>query len=141
MLEEEGEQRDWTDEELDLIVSDYFLMLNDEAAGVPFNKAQHNLLLRNKVDRSKGSIEFKHQNISAVLQQLGLPWIRGYLPAANYQKAIIPAIDSYLSRNPVALHPERNVSVPHFSSRRLPCSCLLSLDGKISSGLCGNLTP
>jgi hypothetical protein len=110
MLEEEGEQRDWTDEELDLIVSDYFLMLNDEAAGVPFNKAQHNLLLRNKVDRGKGSIEFKHQNISAVLQQLGLPWIRGYLPAANYQKAIIPAIDSYLSRNPVALHPERNVS-------------------------------
>jgi hypothetical protein len=59
MLEEEGEQRDWTDEELDLIVSDYFLMLNDEAAGVPFNKAQHNLLLRNKVDRSKGSIEFQ----------------------------------------------------------------------------------
>jgi hypothetical protein len=110
MSEEPIERRNWTGEELALIVSDYFLMLNDEAAGVPFNKAQHNLLLRNKVDRSKGSIEFKHQNISAVLQQLGLPWIRGYLPAANYQKAIIPAIDSYLSRNPVALHPERNVS-------------------------------
>src|ERR1700737_4340975 len=107
MLEEEGEQRDWTNEELDLMVSDYFLMLNDEAAGVPFNKAQHNLLLRNKVDRSKGSIEFKHQNISAVLQQLGLPRIRGYLPAANYQKAIVAAIDRYLSHNPVALHPEK----------------------------------
>jgi hypothetical protein len=109
MSEEQGERRDWTGEELDLIVSDYFLMLNDEAAGVPFNKAHHNRLLRSKINRSEGSIEFKHQNISAVLQYLGLPKIRGYLPAANYQKAIIPAIDRYLSQNPIALHPERRV--------------------------------
>jgi len=110
MPEEQRERRDWTGEELNLIIANYFLMLDDEAAGVLFSKAQHNRLLRSKIDRSEGSIEFKHQNISAVLQQLGLPWIRGYLPAANYQKAIIPAIDSYLSQNPVALHPERNIS-------------------------------
>jgi Domain of unknown function (DUF3883) len=85
-------------------------MLNDEADGVSFNKAQHNRVLRSNIDRSEGSIEFKHQNISAVLQQLGLPRIRGYLPAANYQKAIIAAIDRYLTRNPIALHPERAVS-------------------------------
>lgn len=107
MSEEPSEGQDWTGEELDLIVSDYFLMLNDEAAGISFNKAQHNRLLKSKIDRSKGSIEFKHQNISAVLQQLGLPRIRGYLPAANYQKAIVAAIDRYLSHNPVALHPEK----------------------------------
>src|ERR1700681_3219252 len=109
MSEEPSERRSWTGEDLDLIVSDYFFMLNDETAGLPFNKAQHNRLLRSKIDRSDGSIEFKHENISAVLQQLGLPRIRGYLPAANYQKAIIAAIDRYLSRNPVALHPERGV--------------------------------
>jgi Domain of unknown function (DUF3883) len=106
MPEEPIERRNWTSEELDLIVSDYFLMLNDEAAGIPFNKAEHNRLLRSKIDRTGGSIEFKHQNISAVLQQLGLPRIKGYLPATNYQKAIIAAIDRYLSQNPVALHPE-----------------------------------
>jgi hypothetical protein len=110
MSEESSERRNWTGEELDLIVADYFLMLDDEAAGVPFNKAQHNRLLRSKINRNESSIEFKHQNISAVLQQLGLPRIRGYMPAANYQKAIIPAIDRYLSRNPVALYPERVVS-------------------------------
>jgi Domain of unknown function (DUF3883) len=103
MSEELSERRN-------LIVSDYFLMLSDEAAGIPFNKAQHNRLLRSKIDRSEGSIEFKHQNISAVLQQLGLPRIRGYLPAANYQKAIIASIDRYLSQNPVALHPEKAVT-------------------------------
>jgi Domain of unknown function (DUF3883) len=109
MPEEPSDRRNWTGEELDLIVADYFLMLDDEAASVPFNKAQHNRLLRAKIDRSEGSIEFKHQNISAVLQQLGLPRIKGYLPAANYQSAIIAAIDRYLSQNPVALHPERKV--------------------------------
>jgi hypothetical protein len=110
MSEEPSERRNWTGEELDLIVSDYFLMLRDEAAGVSFNKAEHNRLLRANIDRSEGSIEFKHQNISAVLQQLGLPRIRGYLPATNYQKAIIAAVDRYLSQNPVALHPESAVS-------------------------------
>jgi hypothetical protein len=85
-------------------------MLKDEAAGFSFNKAQHNRILRSKIDRSEGSIEFKHQNISAVLQLLGLPRIRGYLPAKNYQKAITPAIDRYLTQNPGALHPERAVS-------------------------------
>jgi len=110
MSEEASERRNWTLEELNLIVADYFSMLSDEVAGIPFNKAAHNRLLRSKIDRSEGSIEFKHQNISAVLQQLGLPGIRGYLPAANYQKAMISAIDHYLAANPVALHPERAVS-------------------------------
>jgi len=110
MSEEASERRNWTGEELNLIVADYFSMLSDEVAGIPFNKAAHNRLLRSKIDRSEGSIEFKHQNISAVLQQLGLPGIRGYLPAANYQKAMISAIDHYLAANPVALHPERAVS-------------------------------
>lgn len=107
MLEEPSQRRNWTEEELDLIVSDYFLMLNNEAAGVLFNKAQHNRDLRSKIDRSEASIEFKHRNISEVLQRLGLPRIRGYLPAANFQRAITAAIDRYISRNPVALHPER----------------------------------
>jgi hypothetical protein len=105
-----SERTDWTENELDLIIADYFLMLDDESGGIPYNKAQHNRLLQDKIDRSKGSIEFKHQNISAVLHQLGLPTIRGYLPAANYQTAIISAIDRYLSRNPGALHPERVAS-------------------------------
>jgi hypothetical protein len=106
----EGEHDDWTDQELDLIVADYFLMLNDEAAGVPFNKAQHNRLLRNNISRSRGAVEFKHQNISAVLEKLCLPRIRGYAPAGNYQGAIIPAIDRYLTQHPAALHPERVAS-------------------------------
>jgi hypothetical protein len=110
MSDDPSERRNWTGEELDLIVSDYFRMLNDEAAGVPFNKAQHNRLLRSELDRSKGSIEFKHRNISAVLERLGLQTIKGYFPAQNFQTAIIDAIDRYLSQNRAALHPEIAVS-------------------------------
>ena len=35
--------------------------------------------------RTKGSIERKHQNISAVLHEVGCPFIGGYKPLGNYQ--------------------------------------------------------
>lgn len=107
MTQEPKERRNWTDEELDLIVADYFSMFQDEAIGKSYNKAEHNRLLRRHIDRSEGSIEFKHQNISAVLLKLGLPRIVGYLPAANFQRTIIAAVDRFISLNPLALHPER----------------------------------
>jgi hypothetical protein len=119
MSDNASERQNWTDEELDLIVSDYFLMHNDEAAGIPFNKAQHNRLLQTKIDRSGSSIEFKHRNISAVLQKLGLPRITGYFPAENYQKAIITAIDRYISQNPIALHPENAVNDSNVFAERV----------------------
>jgi hypothetical protein len=41
--------------------------------------------------RSDASIEFKHCNISAVMMDLGFPYIRGYQPRSNYQ-ALLAAI-------------------------------------------------
>ena len=49
------------------------------------------------------SVEFKHQNISAVLDELGMPWIPGYKPKRNYQNAIFGAIDRFLSQHPAIL--------------------------------------
>ena len=61
----------WTDEENDLIVADYFAMLADDIAGHRYNKAEHRRALMPLLkDRSEGSVEFKHQNISAVLKGL-----------------------------------------------------------------------
>ncbi len=68
----EGE--DWTEPENDLIIADYFAMLKDDLAGQPYNKAEHNRQLASRIARGRGSIEFKHQNISAVLKGLGEPW-------------------------------------------------------------------
>jgi hypothetical protein len=38
MSDDASERRDWTREELDLIVADYFSMLNDELAGIPLTR-------------------------------------------------------------------------------------------------------
>jgi hypothetical protein len=88
---------DWSDIEVDLIVADYFDMLGQELAGSPYNKAEHNRALQQLTGRGHGSIEFKHQNISAVLVRLGLPWISGYKPLANFQNALIDGIGRHLA--------------------------------------------
>lgn len=88
---------DWSGIELDAIIADYFAMLADELAQRPYVKAHHRLVLMQTTGRSAASVEFKHRNISAVLQELGLPWIWGYKPAPNYQEALFEAVDRYLS--------------------------------------------
>lgn len=81
--------QDWSREEVVATVRDYFEMLRLEASSQVFNKSEHNEHLRQKLRaRSKGSIEMKHQNISAVLDQLGLPYIRGYKPRSNFQELL-----------------------------------------------------
>ena len=99
----------WQDDELDAIVSDYFSMLEAELAGRPYVKAHHSAALMRQIGRTHGSVEFKHQNISAVLDELGLPWIPGYKPKRNYQEAIFDAIDRYLSAHQLIL----NATVPN----------------------------
>ena len=90
----------WTRAELDLIVADYFAMLREEQAGHAYNKTTHRRALGELINRSDSSIEYKHQNISAVLTELGLPIIEGYRPAWNFQGMIFDAIGTYLTRNP-----------------------------------------
>ena len=97
MTEEDPTGLDWTPREIDLIIADYFDMLRLEIAGRPFNKAERNRALHVLTHRSKGSIEFKHQNISAVLSKLGYPWIIGYKPMFNFQSALLDGIERYLS--------------------------------------------
>jgi hypothetical protein len=59
------------DYELDLIVADYFAMLTAELAGEHYSKSEQRAKLRTLIpNRSEGSVEFKHRNISAVLLAL-----------------------------------------------------------------------
>jgi hypothetical protein len=88
----------WSNMEVELIVADYFNMLLLELQGKDYSKAKHRrALLPFLSHRSEGSIEFKHQNISAVLIKLGQPYIRGYLPRYNYQKILEEKVIDYLS--------------------------------------------
>ncbi len=76
---------DWSDREIEATVEAYVWMLSQEALGAKYSKAAVNALLRKNVLslRSKSSVEYRMQNISAVLEGLNLPRIVGYLPAKN----------------------------------------------------------
>src|SRR6266436_4003478 len=111
---------DWQHDELDAIIEDYFAMLAADLAGQPYVKARHSAALMARIGRTHRSVEFKHQNISAVLDELGLPWIPGYKPKRNYQNAFFGGIDRYLSAHGdaayqqasnIALHAAEGVAV------------------------------
>jgi hypothetical protein len=92
---------DWSNIEVEIIVQDYFKMLAEEAAGRPFNKAAHKrAILPLLSNRSESSVEFKHRNISAVLEKLGGSYIYGYKPLWNYQKLLEEIVVDYLKRHP-----------------------------------------
>jgi hypothetical protein len=93
---------DWSREEVKAVVADYLDMLLKERRGEEVNKAEHNRNLRNILHiRSKGSVEFKHQNVSAVLQELGYPWIEGYKPRVNFQDLLREIVEERLAEFPL----------------------------------------
>jgi len=91
---------DWTTEEVAATVADYFVMLDHELRGEQYNKREHDRRLQALLrDRSAGAIEFKHANISAVLIELGFPYIDGYKPRGNYQDLLKAEVAGRLASN------------------------------------------
>jgi len=85
--------RGWSWLECEAIARDYLEMLEAELRGEHYNKSEHNKRLQAVLNRrSKGSIERKHQNISAILKEIGMPTIDGYKPLSNYQRKILPDV-------------------------------------------------
>ena len=80
---------DWTREEVEVVVTDYFEMLKLQLSGIPYNKSAHRRQILPLLDnRTHGAIERKHGNISAVLIQLGRTYISGYKPYPSFQKLL-----------------------------------------------------
>lgn len=75
----------WNTQDIQAAVDSYLKMLILEQQGEEINKAFENRILRKKLseERTESSIEFRMQNISAVLAELGETWIKGYRPAKN----------------------------------------------------------
>lgn len=93
---ERGVSPPWTDAENEAIVQEYFEMLRLEQRGERYNKAAHRRRLAKSVDRDEPAMEFKYCNISAILVELGMPYIRGYRPLGRYQAALAEAVDAHL---------------------------------------------
>lgn len=84
-MDTETENLAWTDTELEASVNAYLKMLEKEKNGQPFIKSQENQLLREGAlsRRSSRSVDYRMQNISALMEKLGLPLVKGYAPAKN----------------------------------------------------------
>lgn len=90
----------WTEAEIEATVTDYFDMLRAEQRGETYNKAEHRRRLQASVQRTRGAIEYKYCNISAVLTELGMPFLRGFVPLFSYQGALAEAVDDRLTSDP-----------------------------------------
>ena len=88
----------WDEQEVALIVSDYFKMLTKELSGTNYVKAEHNRQIQALTGRTKKSVEYKYQNVSAVLDILGCPFIFGYKPKVNFQHALIEEVEKHLAK-------------------------------------------
>ena len=86
-----------------MIVVDYFAMLRSDWAGEKLVKADAYRRLSEKIDRTPSSIERKHQNISAVLDRMGLPFLAGLVPASNFQAKLFDAVQQRLNSDPELL--------------------------------------
>lgn len=113
----------WTEAEVRATVEDYFWMLEKELRGESYNKsARRRALIAQLEARPEGAVERKHQNISAVLWEIGYPFIHGYKPLPNYQGLLR---DEVLERLPSASGIQ---AAADDLSRTLPSGSLSSLE-------------
>ncbi len=92
----------WSAAEVTATVASYFGMLQSELAGQPYVKsAARRALLPLLNNRTESAVEFKYQNISAVLMESGLRPIQGYKPAVNYQGSLAGEVALQVNDNSV----------------------------------------
>lgn len=101
--QDHGFNSHWTDDEFEAAVRAYLWMLAQEQNGKAYKKSDMNEALRNGPlsARTKASIEYRMQNISAVLEELSLPWLKGYIPAKNVGETGKEKIKEFLAKHQV----------------------------------------
>jgi 5-methylcytosine-specific restriction endonuclease McrA len=91
---------EWSQQEIDASVQAYLRMLSKELNGQKYNKAAVNRELREGAlyQRSRGSLEMRMCNISAVLSSQNMPYIDGYKPRSNVGTQVTVMIAESLER-------------------------------------------
>ncbi|WP_306395179.1 HNH endonuclease [Telluria beijingensis] len=74
---------EWTDEELSALVSLYREMMQLDVSGIPFSERSYCQQLADRFGRDDGSYSHYMQNISYLLDQRGLAWLKMINPRRN----------------------------------------------------------
>lgn len=86
----------WTDDELAAAVEAYRQMEARLANGSGLEKARVYRELADRHGRTAKAWEYRMQNISHVLDQAGMPWLPGLLPASNVGARVEPKLAKLL---------------------------------------------
>jgi len=78
-IEDEG----WSGTELKASLNAYTSILRKELKGQKTNKSEEYKKLSTRFKRSRKSYEYRMQNVSYVLSNMGLPWIQGLKPKSH----------------------------------------------------------
>jgi 5-methylcytosine-specific restriction protein A len=102
-MSEKKMDSDWSVSEIKAAVDAYLKMLALELSGQKFVKTEVNLALRKSAlpIRTKGSVEFRMQNISTVLMKMDREFIKGYKPAKNVGSNVEQSIRAALTERGV----------------------------------------
>lgn len=82
----------WTETEVKALLVEYINLLRNELQGVTLSKTAANARVVKQTGRKKAAVEFKFANVSAVLKDLGFPYVEGYKPRSNYQASMKPLV-------------------------------------------------
>lgn len=89
---------DWPDAELQASVDAYNLMARHEAERKSYSKRQVYRDLAAVFPRTEKAFEFRMQNISAVLDEMGETWVPGLKPAMNVGANVKPRLAVMLAK-------------------------------------------
>lgn len=82
----------WTKSDNIEIVNLYNAMLELQRTGTKYSKAPMVRAVAENQGRSKGSVECKLMNVSAIRQQAGLDIVQGYKALSNYNKELVDVV-------------------------------------------------
>jgi hypothetical protein len=91
---------EWTIDEIVAATRSYMWMRRSQLAGYNPMKSRVNAALVAGPLKNRTKLDYRFQNISAVLQKMGMPWVEGFLPRANVgprnSTLIKEAVEAYL---------------------------------------------
>ena len=103
----------WTNDELKASVIAYGEMLSMQSQGKPYSKKTIYRRLADQFGRTEGAFEYRMQNISHVLNQLGKEWIPGLPPATNVGEKVTSKLEQMLAEaglSPKPIAPNNKLS-------------------------------
>ncbi|MEH6470443.1 MAG: HNH endonuclease [Halopseudomonas sp.] len=122
----------WSDNEIEACVRTYLWMRDSEQRGYkPIKSRIRKALMQGPLsERSDGSLEYRFQNISSVLADMGEEWIDGYKPAKNVGADGTAKITNYIE----AYRKDRHARRVHWLIQSLPIAAVTKAVSELASG-------